>query len=107
MFEAGASVPYVMSQVGHADSATTLEIYSQVLERRERRTVGEAFDRLMRNAIPSGSEDRVEERLMRSGRWRETSQLRADQPGFGPQSGLPGPKKPEPINRQRASQMQE
>lgn len=44
MFEAGASVPYVVNQVGHSDSATTLGVYSQALERR---SVGEAFDRLM------------------------------------------------------------
>jgi hypothetical protein len=93
MFEAGASVPYVMRQVGHSDSATTLEIYSQVLERRERRTVGEAFDRLMRDAVPSGLEDAIEERSMRSD-GAETARLRADRSGFGPQSGVPGPKNP-------------
>ena len=33
MLEAGAPLPYVMDQVGHADSETTLEIYAQVLIR--------------------------------------------------------------------------
>ena len=30
MIEAGAPLPYVMSQVGHADSRTTLEVSAQV-----------------------------------------------------------------------------
>jgi hypothetical protein len=33
MLEAGAPLPYVMDQVGHADSKTTLEIYAQVQKR--------------------------------------------------------------------------
>jgi integrase len=33
VIEAGAPLPYVMSQVGHADSRTTLEIYAQVQKR--------------------------------------------------------------------------
>lgn len=51
MFEAGASVPYLMSQVGHADSATTLEVYSQVLSVA---SVGRSarHDRLMGDAVP-------------------------------------------------------
>jgi Phage integrase family len=96
MFEAGASVPYVMSQVGHADSATTLEVYSQVLKRRERRTVGEAFDRLMRDAVPSGSDGKIGAPNMGSG--DETStRFDADQSVFGPQSGPPGPNGPNPT----------
>jgi integrase len=91
MLEAGAPVPYVMSQVGHADSATTLEIYSQVLERRERRTVGEAFDRLMRDAVPSGSDDRNAAPTMASGD-AKSPRFDADQPVFGPQSRQSGPK---------------
>ena len=52
MLEAGASVPYVMAQVGHATPAVTLQIYAQVLNR-SRRHVGEQFDQLMRDAIPA------------------------------------------------------
>jgi integrase len=52
LLEAGAPIPYVMSQVGHEDSKTTLEIYAQVLKRRQRGAVGEAFDRLMQDAVP-------------------------------------------------------
>jgi hypothetical protein len=46
MLEAGAPVPYVQGQVGHEDPATTLQIYAQVLKRRDRRRHGEAFDAL-------------------------------------------------------------
>ena len=69
MLEAGAPVPYVQGQVGHEDPTTTLEIYAQVLKRRDRRRHGEAFDALMADAIPSaasimmrGNPDRPEDR---------------------------------------------
>jgi integrase len=55
MLEAGAPVPYVQGQVGHEDPSTTLEIYAQVLKRRDRRRHGEAFDALMADAIPSAA----------------------------------------------------
>ena len=47
MLEAGAPLPYVMDQVGHADSKTTLEIYAQVQKRVSRKNVQAAFDRLL------------------------------------------------------------
>jgi integrase len=50
MIEAGAPLPYVMSQVGHADSRTTLEIYAQVQKRISRKGVHRAFDDLLANA---------------------------------------------------------
>jgi hypothetical protein len=53
MLSAGAEVPYVQEQVGHADAKVTLEIYVQVLKRRDRRRLGDAFDALMQDAIPS------------------------------------------------------
>jgi integrase len=55
MLEAGAPVPYVQAQVGHEDPTTTLQIYAQVLKRRDRRRHGEAFDALMADAIPSAA----------------------------------------------------
>jgi site-specific recombinase len=55
MLEAGAPVPYVQSQVGHEDATTTLNVYAQVLRRRDRRRHGQAFDALMANAVPSGA----------------------------------------------------
>ena len=55
MLEAGAPVPYVQAQVGHEDPTTTLQIYAQVLKRRDRRRHGEAFDALMADAVPSAA----------------------------------------------------
>ena len=53
MLAAGADVPYVQAQVGHTDPKLTLEIYALVLKRRDRTNFAEAFDSLMRDAIPS------------------------------------------------------
>jgi hypothetical protein len=50
MLEAGAPLPYVMDQVGHADSKTTLEIYAQVQKRISRKNVHAAFDELLNGA---------------------------------------------------------
>jgi integrase len=50
MLEAGAPLPYVMDQVGHADSKTTLEIYAQVQKRVSRKNVHAAFDELLNAA---------------------------------------------------------
>jgi integrase len=55
MIEAGAPLPYVMSQVGHADSRTTLEIYAQVQKRLSRKGVHRAFDDLLANASKTGT----------------------------------------------------
>ena len=57
MIEAGAPLPYVMSQVGHADSRTTLEIYAQVQKRLSRKQVHRAFDDLLASA---GSAEAIE-----------------------------------------------
>jgi integrase len=53
MLSAGADIPYVQAQVGHRDPKLTLSIYALVVQRRDRRQFGDAFDRLMRDAIPS------------------------------------------------------
>jgi integrase len=42
-------VPWVMGQVGHADSKMTLDVYAQV-QQRVKRQHGAAFDRLVRRA---------------------------------------------------------
>lgn len=55
MLEASSPVPYVQAQVGHEDATTTLNIYAQVLRRRDRGRHGQAFDALMAGAIPSGN----------------------------------------------------
>ena len=65
MIEAGAPLPYVMGQVGHADSRTTLEIYAQVQKRLSRRKVHRAFDDLLANAgsgrreVPTDGRDKM------------------------------------------------
>jgi integrase len=53
MLSAGADIPYVQAQVGHRDPKLTLSIYALVVQRRDRREFGDAFDRHMRDAIPS------------------------------------------------------
>jgi len=50
MLEAGAPLPYVMDQVGHADSKTTLEIYAQVQRCVSRKTVHAGLDELLNGA---------------------------------------------------------
>jgi integrase len=50
---------YVMDQVGHADSKTTLEIYAQVQKRVSRKNVHAAFDELLNGA----NRDTVRSRL--------------------------------------------
>ncbi len=51
--EAGLPVPFVMAQVGHSDSRTTLQIYAKVLARRDRSEHGRAFDQLVGGTLPS------------------------------------------------------
>ena len=53
MLAAGADLRWVQSQVGHEDAKMTLDVYSQVLQRKDRELYTEAFDRLMADAIPS------------------------------------------------------
>lgn len=92
MIEAGAPLPYVMSQVGHADSRTTLEIYAQVQKRLSRKQVHRAFDDLLASAggaeaieVPTDSSDKM-------------SQLTDDSAFGGPEAtssgGVAGPRGP-------------
>jgi integrase len=62
LLSAGAEVPYVQAQVGHSDPKVTLEIYALVLKRRDRRRFGNAFDALMRDAIPSMQQAKMQHR---------------------------------------------
>lgn len=57
--EAGLPVPFVMAQVGHSDSRTTLQIYAKVLARRDRSDHGRAFDELVGGAVPSARGDDI------------------------------------------------
>jgi len=50
LIEAGAPLPYVMRQVGHEDSRTTLEVYAQVQQRLSPKQVHQAFDDLLASA---------------------------------------------------------
>jgi integrase len=68
MLEAGAPLPYVMDQVGHADSKTTLEIYAQVQKRTSRENVHAAFGRLLKARTatsPQLASERRTKRLQR------------------------------------------
>ena len=64
LFEAGATVPYVMAQLGHADPKVTLGIYAHVLRRKG--DTGERLDALVRAAdwaaTGSGSDSGASER---------------------------------------------
>ena len=53
MLAAGADLRWVQGQVGHEDAKMTLDVYTQVLQRKDRELYTEAFDRLMTDAIPS------------------------------------------------------
>jgi integrase len=68
MIEALAPLPYVMRQVGHEDSRTTLEVYAQVQQRLSRKQVHQAFDDLLAEAGDSRSEVPTEghEKMSRS-----------------------------------------
>lgn len=52
LFEAGATVPYVMNQLGHADPGVTLRIYAHVLERK--RDTGARLDAVVGPAAVAG-----------------------------------------------------
>jgi hypothetical protein len=92
MIEAGAPLPYVMSQVGHPDSRTTLEIYAQVQKRLSRKHVHRGFDDLLASA---GRADAIEVPTDGSDKM---SQLTGD-PAFGDaetasSDGTAGPRGP-------------
>lgn len=55
MLAAGADLRWVQSQVGHEDAKMTLDVYTQVLQRKDRELYTAAFDRLMADAIPSSA----------------------------------------------------
>ncbi|HEX5901204.1 MAG TPA: tyrosine-type recombinase/integrase, partial [Solirubrobacteraceae bacterium] len=75
MFAAGAEIPYVMAQVGHGDSKVTLEIYAQVLKRRDREQVGRAFDHLLVGG-GGGGDPRIAARAARRPIKRSTTAAR-------------------------------
>ena len=72
----GFDVKWVMSQVGHADSKMTLDVYAQ-LEQRADRTHGTSFDALIQRAEDARSD--AELVMKRSRRLREPKQ-RSERP---------------------------
>ena len=68
MLEAGAPLHYVMDQVGHEDSKTTLEIYAPVQKRVNRPQVKRAFEELLARTdvgelgVPADARARVSHR---------------------------------------------
>ena len=94
MFAAGPEIPYVMAQVGHGDSKVTLEIYAQVLKRRDREQIGRAFDHLLvgrrnRRAAHRGEGRDARDQSLRDGRaTRPQSRLsRSIEPRSGQRPG--------------------
>jgi integrase len=64
LIEAGAPLPYVMRQVGHEDSRTTLEVYAQVQQRLSRKQIHQAFDDLLATAgeaadVPTAAREKM------------------------------------------------
>ena len=98
MFAAGAEIPYVMAQVGHGDSKVTLEIYAQVLKRRDREQIGRAFDHLLVGG--GGGEPRTPRasrrpisRARRPRDWPQSRLSRSIRAEIGPKTG-PKPQNP-------------
>ncbi len=73
LFEAGATVPYVMAQLGHADPKVTLSIYAHVLRRKG--DTGDRLDALVRAAdsgqpgMPDETETPADMDRSRAVRW--------------------------------------
>jgi integrase len=80
MLAAGADLRWVQSQVGHEDAKMTLDVYSQVLQRKDRELYTEAFDRLMADAIPSSGAVK-----MVTDPGREMAGLPPNRTGFAPE----------------------
>lgn len=80
MLAAGADLRWVQSQVGHEDAKMTLDVYSQVLQRKDRELYTEAFDRLMADAIPSSGAVK-----MAADPGREMAGLPPNRTGFAPE----------------------
>ena len=67
MLAAGADLRWVQRQVGHENAKMTLDVYTQVLQRKDRDLYTEAFDRLMADAIPSASAVKIPPNPAREG----------------------------------------
>ncbi len=74
MLEAGAPLHYVMDQVGHENSKTTLEIYAQVQKRLSHKQVKRAFEELLSDTEPGGPGILAEARANMSDQAQGTSE---------------------------------
>ena len=79
MLEAGAPLHYVMDQVGHEDSKTTLEIYAMVQKRLSRPKATRAFEALLADADVSDPGIPAEGREKMSGESLESASKRSSQ----------------------------
>lgn len=52
---AGADLRWVQGQFGHEDATMTRDVYTRVLQRKDRELYTEAFDCLISDAIPSAA----------------------------------------------------
>jgi integrase-like protein len=95
MLAAGVDLRWVQAQVGHEDAKMTLEVYTQVLQRKDRDLYTEAFDRLMADAIPAAAtpKDQRQARRRISRIPGNPCELR---PRFRPQQGPPTKCQPSP-----------
>lgn len=97
MLEAGAPLHYVMDQVGHEDSKTTLEIYAMVQKRLSRPQVKRAFEALLAGSdlagpgIPAEAREKMSAQSVESApeRSRRTAKVAG-----GPQKWAPKAKTP-------------
>ena len=80
MLAAGADLRWVQGQLGHEDARMTLDVYSQILQRKDRELYTEAFDRLMADAVPSPSAVN-----MADDRRRESKRVPFGRAGFTPE----------------------
>ena len=83
-----------MAQVGHGDSKVTLEIYAQVLKRRDREQIGRAFDHLLvggGGGEPATAARRPVSRCRAT--WPQSRLNRSFRAEIGPKTG------PKPQNR--------
>jgi integrase len=92
MLEAGAPLHYVMDQVGHEDSKTTLEIYAQVQKRLSRPQVKRAFEALLAETdldspdIPAEAREMMSSETSRSAKQRSGRKAKV---AGGPQKWAP------------------
>lgn len=80
-------IEWVMAQVGHADSDTTMRVYSQLLKRQKRDGYGAAFDAMVDEARELVlASDHGGERALRD--VRESTDSKSMGPRMGPRGEI-------------------